>query len=399
MALKINFDGVIHELENLEINEDENLITLNQTINEIEFELEIKLGLDIKDVISAYKDVSADMEETFLFQHLEFNQSRIVEFRSKEIEGAGRLGYYFNLNAIIDEDTNIFSNNPFTTTAAFRAIVSLLRGNTASIPKVPNVGTKNQLSISDFYQEDIIILTLANENIEKIPNFDFLCQYLFPVNKDGFVYVHDNNNPVKKNDCHLISENFKSMKKTSDAHLFSQKVSPIDPLIQENSYLKELITVLIPSKNSHLFMDFHLLYQAIEIFIDFILKEEIKLLLNRIDDYESYTLKEKVLELNTAKKRTNLLVNKYSKVDNSCKDLLKQKIKPFCDLFMAENDFEKANAENLIIELRNILVHDYKMLYESKLSLENSTTEWRKLINIIEYLLVETVVNFKVNNQ
>lgn len=315
MALQINFDGAIHELNKIEINEEDNLITLSQTIQEIEFQLEIKLGLDIKDVLHKYKDVSLDLEETYLFQHLEFNQSRIVEFRTKEIEGAGRLGYYFNLNAIIDEDTDIFCDNCYTTTAAFRAIVSLLRGNTASIPKVPNVGIKSQLSLSDFYQEDIIILTLANEDIKKVPNFDFIGQYLFPVNRDGFTFIHDNNTPVKQNNCHLILENFKLLNESPTPNLFSQKVSPIDLLIQDNSYLQELISVLIPSNNSHLFMDFHLLYQAIEIFIDFVLKEEIKLLLHQINEYESYTLKEKVLELNTAKKRTNLLINKYSKVD------------------------------------------------------------------------------------
>lgn len=64
---------------------------------------------------------------------------------------------------------------------------------------------------------------------------------------------------------------------------------------------------------------------------------------------------------------------------------------------MTDEDFEKANPESLIIELRNILVHDYKKLYGSNLSLENSTTEWQELINIVEYLLVETVVNFNVN--
>jgi hypothetical protein len=142
-------------------------------------------------------------------------------------------------------------------------------------------------------------------------------------------------------------------------------------------------------------MDFHLLYQAIEIFIDFVLKAEIKLLLCGIDEYESYRLKEKVLELNTTKKRTNLLINKYSRVDNNCKVLLKQKLKPFCDLFMTDAEFKKSNSESLIIELRNILIHDYKKLYESNLSLENATTEWQELINIIEYLLIETVVNFK----
>ncbi|MBU3024090.1 hypothetical protein [Zobellia galactanivorans] len=395
MALQIHHLGSDYELDLFSFEKSTNSILASCSNLPIDHEFRLRISMDFDEVVPNFKNINKSEEEAHIFKNQHFSQNRIIELRTTEREGDGKIGYFFSKNSLFDSDENRFKDDKFLTTAAFRACVALIKGEVCCKPRIPQFDDLIDHDISQFYEDFDVILVLSNLFTSSLKSFDFRKQYLSNIRNYGFNYISNSNQISDENSSSIIKRRFESLEKNAD-EIYRLKTKPISLSIQNDSYLTSLMIDLLSINSYHPLTKFHLLYQVIEVLIDLVLKKEIEVqVLNKLTEFSSYKLKTKLNEISSEAKRIDILINNYSTISPEVRDLMVLKIKDFVRIFDIEEDIEELDLEALIYKLRNGLVHNYRATYNDTLSISNNESDWKKLMDLFEILIVDVISSYK----
>jgi hypothetical protein len=147
-----------------------------------------------------------------LFKNKHFSQKDIIDLRVKEISSnKGKIGYFFRLDALFEKD--VLQLNSHTYPYAYYAIEHLFLSETTLQTKTYELNSDPPL-ISDFFDEDIIILAICNEYTNVVNDFT-ISNYLAPLFLNGFVKLENTKGIDVFNENGLIKNNFDEIKNIS----------------------------------------------------------------------------------------------------------------------------------------------------------------------------------------
>jgi len=283
-----------------------------------------------------------------------------------------RIGWIFPLSNLEGKENN-FIDNTFLNKYKYVAFQLLLLAKERNI--ILNE-IKEEYSISDFYPNNPIVLILSNENTSKIEDFS-TDNYIPSLSKYGYYKQNNLQNQLILRPKSIFCLKFRGKEKLN---LFKSQRD-----INSDRFFSQLFSKHLKSLEHHL-IRFHILYQIIE----YILTERFDVVFNKlVEEYNENTIQkndfiEKINEL--GKERVNI---------RKVVDCLKQKQCDFeiadlerdCkDLLIAHNKKIKNPLGDLIYDVRNLIVHNYRDIEDSEVEIiENITHELELLtINIIE---------------
>lgn len=333
----------------------------NDEQNSIEFEYQPNLDEEFN-----YKDF-----QLVLFENNYLDAENDV-FQVYDKEDKIRLGWVFPLSNLEGKENDFIENihlNKYKF-VAFQLLL-LAKENNIILDK-----SLNEYNITDLYPNNPIIFILSNENTSKIADFS-IDNYIPSLSKYGYYKLNGFLNSLElrpKKDFCLKSRGKEKI------NLYKSKRN-----INNDRFFTELFTKHLKSLEHHL-IRFHILYQIIE----FILTERFDVVFNNlIVEYNAKNILkndfiERINEL--GKERVNIRKvidcikqNQFdfdiTNLERDCKDLL--------DL---HNKKIPNTLGDLIYDIRNLIVHNYRDIEEFEIELiENITHELELLsINIIE---------------
>ncbi len=283
-----------------------------------------------------FKFYKTGLRETEIYQVYELNK---------------RIGWIFPIISLTSNEHGYSENKHFLKYAkiAFDIILN-------SIDKSRN----NKLP------QNTVLLILYKENIDDYPNFNI--EYYYP---SLFQYGYMTKNIDYENN------NFK----TGNKRITIQKQSKE---LDEESYLLELFDELIYEK--HPLVKFHVLYQVVELFLEKILLNEIKLLSNLIENKKLYSgnIKRQFEDFEAASKRIkNLITDKNNKgyLNNKITSEIEDNFQQECDYLLnllGRTDVTNESLDKSLYGIRNFIVHDYRnipVMYHTHLKKINSNFE------------------------
>jgi hypothetical protein len=221
--------------------------------------------------------------------------------------------------------------NPHLYPYAYYAIEHLFSSEISLQTKTYELSSNSPL-ISDFFDEDTIILVICNEYVNVINDFT-ISNYLAPLFLNGFVKFENTKGIDVFNETPLIKNNFNGIKNIErpDGAYVLKITSPID-LLSKESFIPYLYEYLLQYKSDSI-TRFITLYQVIEISISkiFHLKVQTKVCAN-LNSLTSFQLKEFLGDIQKEKSRIVALFNDYARPSAPLENHLKEAIKDF--LFM-----------------------------------------------------------------
>lgn len=306
--------------------------------------------LSFEYIPKVYNDYLDSDYSIFLFynEYL-FAENNIFQIYLKET--SKRIGWIFPIQAILSKDHD-YSENEHFLKYSFVAFSSLISRAYSQQQKTP--GIKSEISLTDFYFDDTIVLVLCNEKINEINQFnidDYLCSF------SDFGYYRALGNPKEKRNIDTeITSHFNQFK--TNIRLTIDKTSE---LYAKHFFINELYKSLLYNNDHHL-VRFHLLYQVIELLIERTFEMEFDLVIesfqnNKISQFE---LKEK---LNTTLNEKERIVKLFSRVQVT--QNIADELHDVCNQILKEIESEKETLSLSLYRLRNNVVHGYRKLSQN----------------------------------
>jgi hypothetical protein len=193
-----------------------------------------------------------------------YKENNIFEVHHTDI-AVGRIGWIFPVQSLTS-DEHSFADNVHFLRYAFVAFSKLLYGEFFSEDILINVTEiEAELQLSEIYPSDLLVLSLSKEKTKLINGFDII-NYLhsFYINK-YFI-------------CQNVSELNSLEKFDSQADSPRIKVSEISHDLQNEIFITALYKDHLKTKN-HPLVQFHLLYQIIELLINRVYDCEMKIII------------------------------------------------------------------------------------------------------------------------
>lgn len=334
-----------------------------------------------------------------LFKNKHFSQKDIIDLRVKEIAAnSGKIGYFFRLDALFEKD--ILQLNPHIYPYAYYAIEHLLSSNVNLQTKTYELNS-NPPSITDFFDDDTIILVICNEYANVINDFT-ITNYLAPLFLNGFVKFENTIAIDIFNDSDLIKDNFNGIKgiKRPDGAFVLKLNSPIELLAKE-TFIPYLFQHLIQYKNDTI-TRFITLYQIVEISISkiFHLKVQTKVC-NNLNNLTSIQLKDFLGDIQKEKTRIVALFNEFARPTTPLENQLREAIKDFF-IHVLDPDYsdpikiDQFTLADIFYDYRNKLVHNYRLIHTPGID-NRLTQEKMELINdLTEVFIAQIITNFKI---
>ena len=261
-----------------------------------------------------------------LFKNKFFSQKDIIDLRLKEIKNTnGKVGYFFRLDALFEKD--VLEINQHTYPYAYYALEHIFSSDVSYQTRDVEF-LSNPLNITDFFDEDTIVLVLCNEYINEVNTFS-IDNYLAPLFLKGFIKFDSSNRVEIFNEIDLIEDSISELKKIlrPDGVFVLRLKSPIELLTNE-SFITYLYQNLLLHKNETI-TRFIILYQIIEISISkiFHIKVQSKVC-DKIGTLTSLQLKKFLSEIQTEKNRIVSLLNEFSRptvtLDTKLRDTIRR---------------------------------------------------------------------------
>jgi hypothetical protein len=341
MAIQLfDANGKQVEYSQIAFIEERMVFEISDTENKLFFEYIPKL----------YNDYADTDYSVYLFYN-EYLSAENNIFQIYLKETCKRIGWIFPIQAILSKDHD-YSENEHFLKYSFVAFSSLISSRYSQQQKIP--GIKNEISLTDFYFDDTIILVLCNEKTNEIDQFnidDYLCSF------SNFGYYRAMGSPKAKRTIDAeITDYFNQFK--TNKRLTIDKTSE---LYAKHFYINELYKSLLYNNDHHL-VRFHLLYQVIELLIERTFEMEFDLVIesfqnNKISQFE---LKEK---LNTTLNEKERIIKVFSRVQVA--QNIADELHTVCNQILKEIESEKENLSLSLYRLRNNVVHGYRKLSQN----------------------------------
>ncbi len=283
-----------------------------------------------------------------------------------------RLGWIFPLSNL-EGNENDFYDNDHLNKYKYVAFQLLLLANEKSITLKDDL---EQYNISDIYKDNPIILILSNENTSKIPDFS-IKNYIPSLSKYGYYKKNEIKNILNFSQKNTYCLGYRGKVKLN---LYKSQRD-----IDSDRFFSELFSKHLKSLGHHL-IRFHILYQIIE----YILTERFDVVFNKLiqefndGDIVKNDFIEKINELGKERSNIKKVVDCLNEnktdfdipnLERDCKDLL-----------IAHKKKIRNTLGDLIYDVRNLIVHNYRDIEDEEVEIiENITHELELLtINIIE---------------
>lgn len=333
-----------------------------------------------------------------LFKNKHFSQKDIIDLRVNELLGnSGKMGYFFRLDALFEKD--VLQLNPHIYPYAYFAMEHLFSSETSLQTKTYELNSNPPL-ITDFFDEDTIILVICNEYANVINNFT-ISNYLAPLFLNGFVKFENTKGIDVFNENDLIKINFEGIKNIArpDGAYVLRLTSPIEMLTKE-TFIPYLYQYLLQYKSDSI-TRFITLYQIIEISISkiFHLKVESKVCAN-LNSLTSFQLKKFLGDIQKEKTRIDALFNEYARPSAPLENQLKDSIKDFF-IHVIDLDYtdplknEKYTLADIFYDYRNKLVHNYRLIHTPGIDNQLTQNKMEFINDLTEIFISQIISNFK----
>ena len=309
--------------------------------------------------------------ELVLFENNYLNAENDV-FQIYDKDEKIRLGWMFPLSNLEGKE-NDYTDNEFLNKYKFVAFHLLLLAKEKNL----NIDTNQvEYNISDIYLNNPIVLILSKENTSKIADFS-IENYIPSFSKYGYYKQNEFQNSLNLRPKNEFCLKYRGKEKLN---LFKSQRD-----INSDRFFTELFSKHLKSLEHHL-IRFHILYQIIE----YILTERFDVVFNNlIGEYNDKNIVkndfiEKINEL--GKERVNVKKVIDCLKEKKCDFIIPNLERDCKDLLDSHNKKIRNSLGDLIYDVRNLMVHNYRDIEDSEVEIvENITHELELLtINIIE---------------
>lgn len=325
-------------------------------------------------------------EKIYLFKNDLLASRKLLKVKIKEKPGDNKLvGYIFSLSALV-ENSDIFDNIHLQK-IAFNVLKKLLEEKDLSLSaKTPQYRTDSTYNLSDFYDEDLVVIAICDQFVE-FPSYSFT-NYLPELYKYGFRISPNYNFHPPPSSSQVIINNFNSLQAAitlsipkNNLHLnyFIQSLIKNDLFLSENEVAR-----------------FHLYYQVIEMMLEKVYKNEIKIdILSKFTSLSSFDIKENLREtMKETYSLDKLTGGNYTKIKQEILEELHLNIDSFFN-YVSIN-FEATEISRKIYKVRNLLFHAYSKILENPKLEKNIINDRLKNVNdSFEYVLIEIISSYK----
>ncbi len=306
----------------------------------------------------------------FLFENNHLNAENDC-FQLYDENDDKRIGWVFPIS-VLDSNENDYAENVHLNKYKFVAFKKLL---SRSFSYRINLVSNEINSISDIFGENTFIVILSKELINKD---DFNISSFYPSLATYGYYLKSNNRLSITSPINYLVNKFRGRKKLYLKYTNSVILS-VDFMVKlYEIYLKEL---------DHHLIRFHLLYQVIEYLITNKFSSEFESLLQKYND-NLITKNNFIEEINNIRNERKNIRNIFEQLhfnDGSFAKEVKIDLERDAKDFIREfNIDENKSLGDLIYDIRNIIVHNYREVKnENHELLDKITYEFEILVNYL----------------
>ncbi len=332
----------------------------------------------IKYVLTPHTDyLPSDYSLYILKSHILNRENDIFQVFEKELKR--RIGWIFPIQALLSKEHDKAENRHFLK-YSYVAFHKLLLNVEHYKTYIPDINSKSNYELTDFYGDEIIILILSKSQVKEIESFN-IENYFISLYSQGYYNCQPTDSITDFHSRGALSE---------PPNKVNQKIyiKRISKELQEEVYLSRLFKNLLKTEKHHL-VRFYLLYQVIELIIERIFKQDFLDTMKEFDDSQDkniFELKEKINFISSEKERLSKLINKVeTHFDGNCKT----------NLILACNDllpFNSKPKDSLALSLyaaRSFIVHKFRQLPEEDL------LKIEKINKEFETILIALLLNYE----
>jgi hypothetical protein len=334
-----------------------------------------------------------------LFKNAFLSQNDIVDLRVNGlVQNSGKIGLAFRLDALFEPNILQFTEHNFG--FAVYALRKLF-GQGVDIQNKTNVFFNgNPLKITEFFDENTILVVLCNEFCNNIPDFS-LDKYLTHLYLNGFI-IFDKSNPVKAlNNSVYIQDKvraFKGIKNNAGNPVL--KVPAANAFFENEFYARHLFKNLI-QKDNEAVTRFILLYQVIEIAINKVLIYNVnKDVITKLSSLTGKVLIDLLDNVKKEKTRVSNLLHLFARPDGGLEIDMATGLCAFYthindpDLGTVAQQSGKSMAD-LFYAYRNKIVHNYRSFHQPVNNQQITDQSMQQLNEMTEVLIAYILTYYK----
>lgn len=329
-----------------------------------------------------------------LFKNYFHLQQEVIDLRVRGLmENGGRIGYFFRLDALFEKDA--VQLDAYTYCYAYYALQQIFSSPESYQAKLVELSGK-KYEITDFFDEDTILLVLCNEHCQLIPGFS-INNYLTELFLHGFL-PFSMNNPIQTVNKHShIEGKYNFLKSTVNPKgKYSLRLKKPNEVLYGESYITHVFGSLIQKKMEQV-TRFIMLYQIIEIMVSKVLPYAIRdNVCAKLTTFNTKKLKEVMGELDNHSAMIVSLFNTYSHPNHQMVMALRDQI---LDFFIHIQHPEYADPtkhpdlkpNQLFYAFRNKLVHEYRTWHNPAVNANQTTQKVDTIIQLTEIVMAEVI--------
>jgi len=340
------------------------------------FTLENIVSTDSINIEFIPKKIKAELDinkyDLFIFD----NKSLIAEndiFLLYETTVKKDIGWIFPIS-VLESNENDYANKDFFNQFRFLAYQKLL-SSTFSL-KAFIKEKKDLYSISELFGSNRIILIVSKEDFGAENIFE-INDYLPSLATSGY-FINNENELIYSCPKNYIVENFRGKKKI--------KISKAVNEVYNLNFSKKLYQNYLKTLDHHL-IRFHLLYQIIEFHITEAFNVDFDNLLEKYNnrDISKNDFIEKFKDIRNEREKIRKILKTISPNASTFEKEILINIQRDCKDFLLEfGDYDKNEIGDLLYDVRNVIVHNYRKIKDENIQLLNEITfEFEILINYL----------------
>lgn len=311
----------------------------------------------------------------YLFENNYLNaENDVFQIYEKSIKD--RIGWIFPIT-VLESNENKFANNKHLNKYKLVAFKKLLLEN---YKRYDLAEMENELTISDIFGDDLIILILSKEKCKLIQNFN-IENYWPDLATYGYFIKNENKLTVNINIHNIfVVDKFRGNEK-----LWIRKSNKS---LDEFIFIKNLYTKYLKTLDHHL-IRFHLFYQIIEHLITEKFEKDFDDLINKYskNEMQKNDFIEQISNVRNGRGNVRAIFNSINTNEGTLEREIVIDLKINCKDFIEKYKYKhKEDLGDLIYTVRNIIVHNYRGISEDDIvELENITFQFEILIH---YLII-----------
>lgn len=306
--------------------------------------LDAAVAITIPYRLQVYDEYStSNFDCTPFYSPIYYKENNIFQVHVSDTS-VGRIGWMFPVQSLVSTQHS-FSENLHFLKYAFVTFFKLLKGELFTVNNVLEVTSFNdQIEITDFYPSNLSIFAQSRIQTCKVENFDVL-DYLHSIYTYRF-FICDTIEEINQINNSIYLDEPPSI----------LKIDRISKSLKQQSYIQSLFLIHFKVDN-HPLVQFHLLYQIVELIIDRVSNAETLIILHEARE-KIITTREvgiKLKKLSGEDHRVNLLFNNYlSKMPLNATSLISS-----CNELIRIFEYEKVSVAEALYKVRNLVVHNF----------------------------------------